>query len=56
MVVRVFFEDLADECLGACGAQCLEQQVYSDDCQFFRAARAVRTLPLGPFGLDVSVD
>ena len=48
------FEYLGNEGLSGFGAQLSNQQVYADDRQFFGSARAVRALPLGPFGLDVS--
>ncbi|MNH39694.1 hypothetical protein D3C79_1009050 [compost metagenome] len=56
VVVRVFFEDLVDE--GPCcfGAQVLDQQVYADDGQLFRAARAVRDVALWPLDPDVGFD
>lgn len=56
VVGRVFLEYLADKGLSALGAELLDQQVDTDDRQFFRAAGAVGALPLGPFGFDIGLE
>ena len=48
--------DAMHERLRGLGAQLLDQQVDTDDRQFFRASGAVGTLPLGPLGFDVGLE
>jgi len=56
VIGRVFLENLANERLRGLGAQLLDQQVDTDDRQFFRASGAVGALPLGPLGFDVGLE
>lgn len=52
----IALENLVDKAAGCVAAHFLHQQVQRDEGQFFRCARAVGALPLGPFHLDVGVD
>ncbi|VCU63926.1 hypothetical protein [Pseudomonas synxantha] len=56
VVGRVFLEYLADERLCRLGSQFLDQQIDTNDRQFFGAAGAIGALPLGPLGFDIGLE